>query len=346
MSFDIRQDPLFVGLGTSAVCYYRVMLPAMFLGCDWTGVKGEPPNLGWATGLTRGNSALPKFDDYKVIVLQQPNAPGWFEVIERAQKRGTKVLFEVDDYVHGVQKQKSHDFRRVFDKKYLGRFEALMRACDGVIASTEFIAKRYRKFNPNVYVCENGLDLSRYNLERPKHETVNIGWAGATGHLEGMQPWLQQVYYVMVLRENTTFISVGQPFAKALVKGVGEERALTVPFCQIEQYPGAMTMFDIALGPAGKGSFFQGKSDLRWLEAGALGIPIIASPRVYPKIKHRKTGFHASNPMLMAAMLTELIDNEELRTEIGENARTYVREERSMERMAQRWAEVLEAVVD
>src|SRR5689334_7900299 len=116
-------------------------------------------------------------------------------------------------------------------------------------------------------------------------------------------------------------------------------------FAPFETYPAAMTLFDVALAPAGKGSFFRGKSDLRWLEASALGIPIIADPDVYPEIEHGVTGFHASTPAEMRAILAELVADEPLRVRIGEAARAYVTEHRTAQVAAQRWAEVLEQVV-
>ena len=43
-----------------------------------------------------------------------------------------------------------------------------MRIVDGVICSTEFLARRYRKFNERQWVCPNGIDLKRYAYARPR----------------------------------------------------------------------------------------------------------------------------------------------------------------------------------
>jgi hypothetical protein len=64
-----------------------------------------------------------------------------------------------------------------------------------------------------------------------------------------------------------------------------------------------MTMIDVALAPAGKTGFHRAKSDLRWLEAGALGIPVIASPELYHDIEHGVTGSHARNAPEAKAIL-------------------------------------------
>jgi glycosyltransferase involved in cell wall biosynthesis len=118
-----------------------------------------------------------------------------------------------------------------------------------------------------------------------------------------------------------------------------------VPFAAIEQYPAAMTAMDIALGPAAHTGFYRGKSDLRWLEAGALGVPIVAHPLVYPRIENGVTGFHATTMQEVEALLTVLVDDASLRRVVGHNARSYVRRERSAEVTSLAWKEVLAHVV-
>jgi glycosyltransferase involved in cell wall biosynthesis len=105
-----------------------------------------------------------------------------------------------------------------------------------------------------------------------------------------------------------------------------------------------MADFDVALAPAGRGGFFRGKSDLRWLEAGALGIPVIADPAVYPEIEHGVTGFHAETPAEMRSILLELIADAALRAGVGRAARDHVAAHRRIEVAAQAGAEVLAGV--
>lgn len=332
---------LFVGLGQSAVGWYRCYMPALFLGADWVGVHGEPPDLRFATGLVQRDSKMPEFDDYGVIVVQQPHGLKWLDWIKERQSNGTKVLYEIDDDLHAIRKMEDHDFSKHFDKKFLAELEMCMRACDGLIASTKHVGLRYGRFvgSENVYVCENGIDTGRYRLTRPPRPTVNIGWAGATAHQRAITPWLESVARVMLQREQTSFITIGQQFADALAPHF-PNRCISTPFTLIEQYPSAMTMFDIALGPAGKNNFFKAKSDLRFLEAGALGIPIIADPYVYPYIEHGVTGFHAETPDEAREILMALVDDEELRTSVGRNAKRYVEDNRDMKLACHQWGRV------
>lgn len=345
MSLDFSNDVLFVGQGTSTICFYRVMLPALALGADWCGVIGQPGRLSFPTGLIRKESAdarHPVLDDYKVVIIQQPYGPGWQREVRRLRAAGVKVLYEVDDYIHGIRRMKDHGFRAHFDKALLERAERTMRLCDGLVCSTEYLARRYRKFNSNVAVCPNGIDLSRYDLTIPDRTTINIGWSGATGHRRAIAPWLAQTMAVMKMHPASTFVSIGQPFAEVVAEHLGPERATSVPFCQIEQYPGAMTMFDVALAPAGQGSFFRGKSDLRWLEASALGIPAIVDPIVYSEVVNEKTGMVAETPQQMAVALDRLLRNKTMRDEIGAAAHAYVRENRAFPQAAQAWVAAID----
>jgi glycosyltransferase involved in cell wall biosynthesis len=339
------KDILFVGLGATPVCWYRCALPAMNLGADWVGVYGKPPHTKLQTGLVRRDTRPPDFDDYQVIVLQQPHGQDWQRFIRKLQASGKTVLYEVDDYLHGIEKVKGHHFGKWYTKKRVTQYEICMRMCDGLIVSTEYLGRRYRKFNKRVYVCRNGLDLERYRLTIPERSTVNIGWSGATGHAVPLVQWLNgAVLPVMGEHDDTCFVSIGGPeYAGPVQQEFGEERAIGIPFTFLETYPAAMTMLDIALAPAGRGNWYEAKSDLRWLEASALGIPIIADPFVYREIKHGVTGFHASDPSEAASILRELVEQPELRRRVGEEARSYVKRERSAADAALAWLEVCRA---
>jgi glycosyltransferase involved in cell wall biosynthesis len=345
----VSVDPakvLFVGLGATPVAWYRCIMPAMHLGADWIGVANEPPDLKNVTGLVKGTtpgfSEQPTWSNYEIVVLQQPRGPAWRRLIKGLRSQGIKVVYEIDDYVHGIHEMKDHDFSDHFTPRDVYKMVECMKVCDGIFCSTEFIARQYGRYAP-IYVCENGLDVGRYNVTRPPRPTTNIGWAGATGHVQAMLPWLQQIAEVMAAHEDTCFVSIGQNFADAF-KEAFPSRAISIPFTMIDIYPAAMTMLDIAVAPAREGSWYDGKSDLRWLEAGALGIPIIADPRVYPKITHGVDGFHASSPKEMRELVEMLLAEPETRVAVGEAARTYVHSKRDMRVAVKVWADALDRV--
>ena len=336
---------LFVGIGASAPCWYRAALPATALGADWVGVRGTPPELRFVTGDTGRVRSLEDVYGYGVVVLQQPGGREWVALIRDLQARGVTVLYEIDDLLDAVRKAGGHEHAKAFSRERVRASELAMRVCDGVICSTGFLARRYASVNPEVSVCRNGLDVRRYDLTRAPREHVTIGWAGGAGHQGAFEGWLRPLREVMRARPGTRFMSVGAPFAELLEDEFGPERSLAIPFGQIETYPAAMANFDVALAPATPTSFFRAKSDLRWLEASALGIPVVADPLVYPDVEHGVTGLHAGTPTEAGEHLLALVDSRELRESIGAAAREVVSRTRRIEVAAEQWRAVLEAAV-
>ena len=332
---------LFVALHRTAVAWYRCALPAEFLGADWIMLDDSKGELRQVGGNTAGPVPIGEWGAYDVVVVQQPRGAAWVRRIRDLQAVGTVVLFEIDDYVHAVRKAADHDFKHVEDRKAVKDLELAMRVADGLICSTEWLARRYRAFNPRVYVCRNGLDLGRYAMTRPPREAPVIGWAGATGHTRAVEPWLEAVVDVMRMRPDVGFVSIGQPFHTRVAAQVGEDRCTGIPFTMLEAYPAAMTLMDIAIAPAGKSNFFRGKSDLRFLEAGALGIATVADPDVYRTLRHGETGLHAATADEARKHLLALVDDRDLRERLGAAARGYVRGERDMRVMSRQWESVL-----
>jgi glycosyltransferase involved in cell wall biosynthesis len=335
---------LFLSRANKAPAWYRCALPAMALGFDWVCYSGEPPNLGLAWGRSDADLKLSDVEGYQVVIVQQPAGAGWAKLIRAWQAKGIVVLADFDDDLQGVRKKRDHDFSQHFTRKRIEEFQLGMQVVDGVIASTEWLARRCARMNPRTFVCQNGIDLKRYALTLPSREQLVVGWSGGTGHRDAAQPWLVELTQLMAERPELRFVSVGQRFADALVGRFGADRAFSIPFTALDVYPSAMTNYDIALAPAGEGNFYRAKSDLRWLEASALGQATIAHPGVYPEIEHGVTGFHASTPGEMREILAALLDDRALSRRVGAAAKAYVTEHRSARATARQWAEVLESV--
>jgi glycosyltransferase involved in cell wall biosynthesis len=332
---------LFVGRGDSAVCWYRGALPALALDADWLGVVGEPGALRRVTGSFGLALDEESWQGYDVVVLQLVHGDRWLDRIAELQSAGVVVLYEIDDDLHAVAAEPGHEFARGFGRARLRAHDAAMRACDGLICSTTALAERYAELNERRFVCLNGIDLPRYPYPLPERETVTIGWAGGTGHERAVRPWLPAVAAVLEARPHARLRTIGQPFGRELAGRFGAERASAVPFCGIDAYPAAMAAFDIALAPAAPSAFFAAKSDLRFLEAAALGLPVIGDPAVYPSVVHGETGLHASTPAQAREHMLALVDDAPLRRRLGETARAYVERERAMPVAARQWADAL-----
>ena len=255
---------LFVGAGKTAVSYYRCFLPAIALGADFA-MWADENELRFGGGFGPHPVRRTDLFDYDVVVVQYGAGKRWLQLVRELQGAGVTVLYEIDDYVHGLRKTKTHELNAAFGPERLRRMEMVMRVADGVIGSTSFIARRYRSFNSRTWECRNGIDLKRYARSRPPRSGVTIGWAGGVGHKASLARWAPAVRDVLRARPDARFVSVGHPAADLFVGEFGRERALALPPADLEVYPASMTLFDLAIAPSAENNQFRGKSDLRWL---------------------------------------------------------------------------------
>lgn len=334
-------------MGVARVVWYRVVLPAMFLECDWAGLAGSPPELQFVTGFVGGMTQPPDLMSYDIVVLQQPRGPGWMKMIREMRDKGITVLYEVDDYVHGIRQLPQHDFAPWFRKDHLKQMEMCMRACDGMIVSTEYLKEKYARFGRGrAWVCENGLDLARYRYTLPPRstidgvETVTILWAGATGHVDAVRPWAQEIQGLMRKHPNLCFVSIGQGFGGWLHEEFGV-RAVSLPFSGLDTYPAAMMAGDIVVAPLGEHKWHQAKSDLRAMEAAALGLPIVADKHYKDSVVDGETGFVVSNTIGVRNRLERLICDREMRLKMGAVARQHATAKFDMRVRQVAWREAL-----
>ncbi len=318
---------LFVGQAGPGSLYHRVVLPATALGSDWC--VANDGRVG--RGIVGGSPGEPSLDDYETVVIQMPAQPEWLDIVKRLQRRGARVLYELDWHLHA----------HVEDAPTLRLIEALMRACDGVVCATAFLAERCAPFNAHVYVCENGLDLRAYAVTRPPRETVTIGWAGTTMVVEDIADSVAAIAGLMRERPNVNLVSLGQPVAELAAGHVDPRRCAALGMVLVEQYPAALTMFDVVFEPPRVSPRRRGRSQLRWLETGALGTPLVADAETFPGIEDGVTGLHARDAGELAEQLRRLVDDAALRARVGEAARRKIVAEHSMPAAATSWAHAL-----
>lgn len=337
-------EVLFCGKGRSVPAWYRCALPALTLGCDWAGLINHPPGVGLVTGNVQ---SVPDWDKYKVVIVQQWAGEYWLDHVRELQKRGIKVIYELDDNLDGVREMADHDRRLEYNREYVVEHYDVMYECDGLIVSTKWLYDRHAPTMPDgmTWICRNGLDLGRYSVTKPQRSEIHIGWYGGTGHRMAFSRWLEPLEQIMEEHPETRFINIGDPVAQ-LLSPEYRERSLYIPWMQLETFPAALANIDIALAPAGDIGIFKGKSDLRWLEAAALKIPVVANPKVYPDIIHGVTGWHAPDPQAVYESLAVLVQSDMQRIMTGKAAYEHLKNVRAIEHTAMDWIKPIEDVTD
>ena len=336
------KETLWIGLGNSAQAWYRCGLPANHLNQDWVGAAHGIPNFGGVIFTGNLNTSEIDYDKYENIIIQLGSDPVWIPKIKQWQKEGKRIFYECDDFLHGIHNIKDHRFKSEFAKKRVKKYIEVMQACDSLICSTEFLAEQYKKYNSDVYVCENGIDCSLYNNKKieNKHGQIIVGWSGGTGHLQAIKSWFNEILSVMTYKQNMHFVTCGANYADQSAN-LFPERSLSIPWTTIENYPYIINTFDIAIAPSHVSKYFKSKSDLRWLEASASEVPIIANPITYRHIEDGITGLLAETPKEFETKLVELINDEEMRRKIGIQAKEYVLKNRDISIAKNQWSQIL-----
>ncbi len=190
----------------------------------------------------------------------------------RAAGLDTFIVYALDDLFTEMPLKSS--LRQGVPANARTRFREALRHCDRMVVSTDFLAEAYRPLFPDIRVVANRLERERWlNLTTRKRtgKKPRIGWAGGTAHrgdLELIKPVIEAT------RDEADWIFMGMH--------TDEIRPLLSEFhpgVSFEAYPEALAALDldIAVAPLEMHRFNQGKSNLRLLEYGALGLPVVCT---------------------------------------------------------------------
>ena len=284
-----------------------------------------------------------------------------------------KHVMEIDDYLLSSARSNpaaGEVYRYGGDLAKIGLEQ--MRMSDGLIVSTPTLAELYKPYAKNISVVENVVDLKLWP-KRKKNKKLTVGWIGAGSHDEDLALLKGVVPHILSKHKNVQFSIVHgapeffkhkpdceylanprHPLYKKMrrcTKCGGIERVdWTHDFKTIDKYPkwAASFGFDIGLAPLVDLNFTRGKSNLRWLEYSAMGIPTICSPLNHFKesIADEATGIivHENSEQGWIDAIERMIVDKDLRESIGKKARLEVKKNWSPSAMAKKYREALEGV--
>ena len=122
------------------------------------------------------------------------------------------------------------------------------------------------------------------------------------------------------------------------------DKIIDIPWVtNVEKLGNILCHFDIGIAPLEDTSFNSSKSNIKFLEYSALGIPTVAS-KVTPyssTIVNGETGFlikpKGTVYLDWVKALTKLVENKELREQVGKNANKFVKENFNIEKNVDLW---------
>lgn len=270
------------------------------------------------------------------------------EVLEYCRINNIKTVFDVDDYVFepdiidsiaGVSELSP---KQKIDYEWGVRaYRSLLFSCARATTTTLFLQKKMQELGRDAYVIPNTVNSAQRNLadelllnSRKNSEIVRICYfSGSNTHARDFAQCAKSVQAILDACPNVRFRLVGLldlddswiPFAERI------ERSGLMPSLDMLR---SLSECDINLAPLEEGDVFcEGKSELKFFEAGLVELPTIAS-RTGPfkaTIADGKNGFLASSPEEWEDKLRQLVQSAELRSALGTAARQTTLEKFSTE---------------
>ncbi len=288
--------------------------------------------------------------------------PGIVALIAQTRDSGGMVLFDIDDLVFEPESTRWHrgvehlspDDRRAYHDG-VSRYRATLMECDGAIVPTAFLADRVEALGKPAWLSRNCLDLEIVELsdravairesDSPRRERVVVGYAsGSRTHdwdfAEAAGPALRRV---MERHPNVVLRTVG-PIELGDEWAAFSDRVEQRPAASWRRLPRLIADFDVSLAPLELDNpFCKAKSELKWMEAAACGVPTIASATDAFRygVQDGATGLLARDTSEWESALEKLVVDRELRSSIGEDARRFVRRERTTAGQAARYEKTL-----
>lgn len=315
----------------SGCCWYRLQLPL-----DELARRGHD---------TLVSMVMP--DEWRetadVIVGQRVCNPGpskrWQDIARQAVR--PLLVFEVDDNLFEVDPSNAAAYSFFSLEEIKANLAANAAVADVVTVSTEPLGEVMRRINPNVVVVPNAVPQSLLDLPAVSSGgRVTVGWAGSETHFMDFADVGGELVRFVKRTPTVEYHAIGGLFPSLRGLPAGRTR-VTSWLDGVEDYYRALD-FHIGLAPLRPHVFNQAKSDVKFIEYAARGIPVVAS-NVGPyaaSISNGVTGFVFDRPHEMTRLLRDLVNDEAMRAEIGGNAKAYAAT-RTVEGNAHLWEDVL-----
>ncbi len=301
---------------------------------------------------------------YDVIVLYRlPMSARVRELLGRAQKTGKRVIFDTDDLVfepdliswHRAVAQlseKNQEQHRMGVQRYL---ETLL-AANVVLTSTPLLAEYAAARGKQTYVHRNALGqaMSRWADElyekrkrRQPSGKVILGYGSGTAtHDVDFEEAATALSEILDNCPQTELWIAGPLTLPDALSRFGD-RVRLFPLTNWRGWFELMSEMDIALAPLEANNLFcRAKSEIKFVEAGAMGLPVVAS-RIDPfaqAISEGENGILAGTSTEWKRALQLLIEQPEKRLAMGEAARLTVAQRYSPEARTSDLAKILKQI--
>jgi glycosyltransferase involved in cell wall biosynthesis len=259
-------------------------------------------------------------------------AERWHDLASRKERRPVLVA-ELDDDIWSVHGSNVAAAAFLTDE-VRGRVEDTLRVADAVTVTTEHLARVASRFNENVYILPNCIDLSLLMHNKPEPQRRTIGWTVSSSHQMDVKDMAGTLSHFLRKHPEVDLHLVGQDFRDYF--NVPNLR-WTSWNAELNEYLRGLD-FTVGIAPLLYHAFNKARSDIKALEYAALGIPIIASNfGPYPHtVVHGETGFLVKHPHEWAKYLNLLLNDRQQHQLMSINAKVWA-SNRTIQGNAWRW---------
>jgi glycosyltransferase involved in cell wall biosynthesis len=296
-------------------------------------------NLRASVTISDNPQLLELVDQFKIFIFHKTvYSEKIAKVVEKIKAQKKEIIFDTDDLN--------------FDLKYSGQMDYLKNAGEAEKAqyvkglgreiledeyvkvattTTTYLARILEEKGKTVFVvknriCDAELDLANKLWEtgrKAKDDFVYLGYfSGTPSHNKDFAIITDALVVVMRKYANVKLILAG-PLEKE--NGLNEfaDRIITLPLVPRGEHYRNIQKADINLVSLESNPFCEAKSELKFFEAGILGIPTVAirNETFAGAIEDGVTGFLAGNALEWTEKLGRLIEDADSRKAIGEKAR-------------------------
>lgn len=261
--------------------------------------------------------------------------------VRRAKELNKDVYFDIDDLVIDTFYTDQIPYVASMAPADKASYDAgvesyarLLKLCGSAITTTDGMADGLRRLVPNVFVNRNvasaemvALSDAAYSLRQAHRDHVTIGYfSGSITHNDDFNMVLPALVSILERHENVELLLVGDLDLPSELDGF-MGRVHTRDFCDWRDLPGLIASCDINIAPLTNNVFNEAKSENKWVEAGLVGVPTVASDiGAFAQMIHDgQTGLLCRTELDWREALNLLVTNESVRTEIGERARDFCR---------------------
>jgi len=216
-----------------------------------------------------------------VVVVQRQCTKGNIQAMKQMKEMGMKLVYDLDDDLWGIPG--SSPAKRIFAPVRDG-FGVCLELCDVVTVSTDSLQSAVRTAVPatrtkDVVVVPNGID---YRYMRPcplkrQSDKVVVGWGGSNTHAGDVRDAWRVLPRLLEELPQMQLEVVGMEAPKMIQNHPRVKRRHFVP---VGEYASrfATWAWDIVLAPLDDVRFNRSKSNIKFLEASAIGAVALGSP--------------------------------------------------------------------